>query len=116
WPERFAPRDLRSTRSAQTRQSCYDRDVHVLIALADVGPGVQLEEALAQAGVDAKWDGAQADGPRGAAMYEVVIIDADRLGKKLASVAEAWRDTPSVPGIVAFGSSQIALDQAPSAK
>lgn len=88
----------------------------VLIALADVGPGVQLEEQLVRAGLDAKWDQAQVDGPSGAAMPTVVLLDADHLGKRLAQVAEAWRDHPSVPGVIAIGSSATARDQAPAAR
>jgi hypothetical protein len=90
--------------------------VHVLIAVPDVGTGVQLEEALNQAGFDARWDGAQADGPQGASNQEVVVVDADHLGKRLAEVAEAWRQHASVPGVIALGTSQPARDQAPHAR
>jgi hypothetical protein len=90
--------------------------VHVLIAVADVGSGVQLEEALNQAGFEARWDGAQADGPRGASIQEVVVVDADHLGKRLAQVTELWRDHASVPGVVAVGSSATAREIAPSAR
>jgi hypothetical protein len=90
--------------------------VHVLIAVAEVGAGVQLEDALNQAGFTAKWDGAQADGPRGASQQEVVVLDADHLGKRLCAVAEAWRDHASVPGVVALGTSPIAREQAPAAR
>lgn len=90
--------------------------MHVLIALADVGPGVQLEEALNQAGMTAKWDGAQLDGPTGNAAPEVVVLDADRLGKRLVKVAEAWRNSSSVPGVIAMGTSADAREQAPLAK
>jgi tetratricopeptide (TPR) repeat protein len=90
--------------------------VHVLIALADVGVGVQLEEALSRAGFAARWDGTQADGPRGASTQDVVVIDADHLGKDLCSVTDAWRDHISVPGVVALGASATAREQAPLAK
>jgi hypothetical protein len=90
--------------------------VHVLIAVADVGAGVQLEEALNQAGFEARWDGAQADGPRGATAAEVVVLDADHLGKRLAGVTELWRDHPSVPGVVAVGASAAARELAPAAR
>jgi hypothetical protein len=91
--------------------------VHVLVAVADVGTGVQLEEALNQAGFDAKWDGGAVDGPRGAAAGtpEVVLVDADHLGARLKAVAEQWRDHPSVPGVVAVGASAAAREQAPIA-
>ena len=88
----------------------------VLIALADVGPGLQLEEALTQAGADAKWDAAQVDGPRGTDAHTVVLIDADHLGTRLAQVADAWRAQPSVPGVVAIGASARAREQAPHAR
>lgn len=89
--------------------------MHVLVAVADVGTGVQLEEALNQSGFEARWDGAQVDGPRGTTNQEVVLLDADHLGDRLASVAEKWRDHPSVPGVVAVGSTAVAREQAPIA-
>ena len=88
----------------------------VLIALADVGPSVQLEEQLVRAGLTASWDQTQVDGPKGGAMPTVVLVDADHLGKRLAQVVEAWRDHPSVPGVIAIGSSAVARDQAPGAR
>ena len=101
--------------------------MRVLIAVADVGSGVQLEEALNRAGFEASWDGAQADGPRGgvpgpdqrpapAFVGELVVLDADHLGKRLAATAAAWRDHPSVPGIIAIGASPMAREQAPRAR
>lgn len=94
----------------------YARFVHVLIAVADVGAGVQLEEALVRAGFEARWDGSQADGPRGASTQTVVLIDADHVGEKLCAVTDAWRDHASVPGVVALGTSAVAREQAPLAK
>ena len=88
----------------------------MLIALADVGPGCQLEEALTQAGAEAKWDATQVDGPRGGETHTVVLLDADHLGTRLAQVADAWRSHPSVPGVVAIGSSARAREQAPHAR
>ncbi|HEY5925867.1 MAG TPA: hypothetical protein VIV11_29470 [Kofleriaceae bacterium] len=90
--------------------------MNVLIAVADVGAAVQLEEALNQAGFAARWDQAQADGPRGASQQEVVVLDADHLGKRLCSVTDAWREHASVPGVVALGTSAIAREQAPIAR
>ena len=89
--------------------------MHVLVAVADVGTGVQLEEALNQAGFEARWDGASVDGPRGAATQEVVVLDADHLGTRLSEVAEQWRDHATVPGVVAVGTSATAREQAPHA-
>ena len=88
----------------------------VLIALADVGPGVQLEEQLNHAGVKARWDVLQSDGPRGGSSAAVVLVDADHLGTRLAAIAALWRDQPNVPGVVAIGSSAIAREQAPIAR
>lgn len=88
----------------------------VLIALADIGPAMPLEEQLIAAGVDAKWDAAQVDGPRGAVNATVVLLDADHLGKRLPEVAERWREQPSVPGVVAIGVSAVAREQAPLAR
>lgn len=90
--------------------------MHVLIAVADVGAGVQLEEALQRAGVSATWDAAQTDGPSGAQHCQVVLIDADHLGARLAEVANAWRDHMTVPGVVAIGSSDAARTYAPNAR
>jgi hypothetical protein len=90
--------------------------IAVLVALADVGPGVQLEEQLNQAGFSARWDAAQVDGPRGGGLQQVVLIDADHLGKRLAEVADQWRDAPSVPGVIAIGTSTVARENAPVAR
>jgi hypothetical protein len=90
--------------------------VHVLIAVADVGAGVQLEEALNRAGFEARWDSAAADGPRGPSRQEVVVVDADHVGENLCAVTDAWRDHSSVPGVVALGTSAIAREQAPLAR
>jgi hypothetical protein len=87
----------------------------VLIALADVGLGVQLEEQLGQAGLSAKWLAAEAAGPRGAAA-DVVIVDADHLGARLAEVTDAWRLHASVPGVLAIGGSPAARAHAPRAR
>src|SRR5215467_10345514 len=64
----------------------------------------------------AKWDAAQLDGPRGAVRAEVVIVDADHLGERLAEVAAAWRAMPSMPGVMAIGRSEAARDAAPTAR
>ncbi|MGE5186569.1 MAG: hypothetical protein ACM31C_31150, partial [Acidobacteriota bacterium] len=90
--------------------------MRVLIAVADVGPGVQLEEALNQAGFEAKWDAQQADGPRGDVQPEVVVVDADQLGSRLATIAAAWRQHPSVPAVIAIGASAAAREHAPAAR
>jgi hypothetical protein len=90
----------------------YALDVRVLIAVGDVGSGVQLEEALNGAGFEATWDAA----PVGNKLCDVVIVDADQLGASLATVCDAWRDQPSAPGVVAVGSSAVAREHAPLAR
>lgn len=92
------------------------RVASVLLALSDVGLGVQLEEQLVAAGVTAKWDAGQVDGPRSTAGADVVIVDADHLGHKLADAATAWRNSDAVPGVFAIGSSPTARAQAPQAR
>ncbi|MDX2090762.1 MAG: J domain-containing protein [Kofleriaceae bacterium] len=88
----------------------------VLLALADVGSAVQLEEQLNKAGLVARWDSRQVDGPVHGVGAAVVVIDGDHLGDKIADVAEKWRDQPSVPGVVAIGSSAAARESAPKAR
>lgn len=89
----------------------------MLIALADVGPAVQLEEQLNAAGVPSRWEAQHADGLRGGTgIMTCVLVDADHLGTRLAEVAEVWREHVSVPGVVAIGSSAVAREQAPRAR
>ena len=88
----------------------------VLITLAEVGPGVQLEEQLNKAGLAAHWDVRQADGPQHGVGAAVVLLDGDHLGDRLAEVADRWRDQPSVPGVVAIGASAAARESAPKAR
>ena len=88
----------------------------VLLALADVGLGVQLEEQLVAEGLIATWDAAQVGGPRGAATADVVVVDADHLGDRLVDTTAAWRASPAFPGVFAIGSSTTAREQAPRAR
>ena len=75
-----------------------------------------LFRSLVAAGVPATWDAAAADGPRDATPRMVVLIDADHLGERLASVAERWREHASVPGVIAIGSSVAARENSPKAR
>ncbi len=115
------PRDQgrrRWTDGSRVRARYGDTLLHVtsvLIALAGVGPGVQIEEQLARAGLTATWDAAQVDGPRGGIGATVVLVDADHLGARLPAIAAAWREHPGVPGVVAIGSSASAREHAPAA-
>jgi hypothetical protein len=113
------PRETIARRAEKLRFSggfLYARNVHVLIAVGDVGSGVQLEEALNGAGFEATWDAAQHGGPVGNTLCDVVLVDADQLGASLAAIADAWRDQPSAPGVVAVGSSAAAREHAPAAR
>lgn len=88
----------------------------VLIALADVGLCVQLEEQLAHSGLAVRWDASRVDGPIGTDSADVVIVDADRLRGRLAETVDAWRGLPNTPGVLAIGSSPAARDNAPRAR
>lgn len=88
----------------------------MLIAFADVGLAMPLEEQLVASGLDARWDTRQVDGPKGDLPIQVVLLDADYLGWRLPAVADAWRALPSVPGVVAIGQSTAAMEQAPKAR
>jgi hypothetical protein len=91
----------------------------ILIALADVGPAMPLEELLVGAGFAAQWSAALAEGPRAGDVVPpatVVLLDADRLGARLPDVATAWRSHPAVPGLVALGNSSSAVEHAPRAR
>ena len=77
----------------------------VLIALADVGAAVQLEESLTKLGYAVHWDAAHED-QASRTQAAVVIVSADELGARLAEVADAWRSLPHLPGVVAIGNSE----------
>lgn len=90
--------------------------MNVVLALADVGLAMPLEEQLVAAGFTARWDATLADGPRGELAVEVVVLDADHLGDRLSATCDAWRSLPSVPGVIAIGGSPAARDAAPRAR
>lgn len=87
-----------------------------MLAVANVGSGVQLEETLNQAGFKATWNEAVANGPTTSCACDVAILDADHLGPKLPSVAELWRNLPDVPGVIAVGNTPSARELAPKAR
>ena len=89
--------------------------MQVVIAVADLVSGMELEAALKQAGFVATWDNALAEGGTGGTP-DVVVLDADELGERLVDVVEAWRDHLTVPGIVALGRSPQARAAAPRAR
>jgi hypothetical protein len=76
----------------------------ILLAIAEVGTAVQLEETLGKVGLATRWDRAAAAGPTGPlGDVAVVIIDADRAGAELPAVVDRWRAHPEAPGLVAIG-------------
>ena len=90
----------------------------VLLALADLGLGIQLQEALEARGVTVRWDPNAASGPttehqrRADDLEEVVVLDADTLGDELAAIADAWRRLDPPPALVALGSTATAASAA----
>ncbi len=91
----------------------------VLLALSDLGLGIQLQEVLEAARVEARWDASAADGPRekhqGDALEDIVVVDADMLGDRLVEVAEAWRRVDPAPAVLALGTTAAAAAAAASA-
>jgi hypothetical protein len=94
----------------------------VLLAVAEVGTAIQLEETLGKVGLATRWDQQQAGGPilppppdAPEPEPDVVVLDADRAGARLAAIADAWREHPSSPGIVAIGA-PAARDHAAAAR
>jgi hypothetical protein len=76
----------------------------VLLAVDEVGTAIQLEETLGKVGLTTRFDRALAGGPSGdVGEVDVVVLDADRAAHRLVEIAEAWRDHPSSPGVVAIG-------------
>lgn len=90
--------------------------MRVLIAIANVGSGVQLEEALNGAGFQATWDANLATGPTAASACDVVVLDADQLGARLPAIASQWRERADIPGVVAVGTNAAAKDCAQQAR
>lgn len=92
----------------------------VLLALSDLGLGVQLQESLEAAGVGVRWDQTAADGPTathtGDAIDDVVVVDADALGGRLAEIAERWRRVDPAPAVIALGSTSTAAAAAAAAR
>jgi hypothetical protein len=91
----------------------------VLLALSDLGLGVQLQEALEARNVPVRWDPSAADGPLAShqtgELEDVVVVDADSLGTRLANVAEAWRRIDPAPAVLALGSTAAAQHAAEAA-
>lgn len=75
----------------------------MLLAFADVGLGVQLQEALEAIGLSVRWEAACARGPVGQPDADVVVLDAATLDDDLPAAADAWRGLDPAPGLVALG-------------
>jgi hypothetical protein len=91
----------------------------VLLAITDVGIGVQWEEMLQKLGFAVKWDPSMALGPPlagGISPSDVVVVDADALEHQLVKVTEKWRGSEHVPGVIAIGSSGQSQQRAPAAR
>jgi hypothetical protein len=88
--------------------------VKVLLAFADVALGVQLQEALEAHRLTVRWDGKAAAAPQAA--DDVVILDADEHGARLAAIADAWRAVDPAPGLIAIGQRADAADHATAAR
>ncbi|MCB9559190.1 MAG: tetratricopeptide repeat protein [Kofleriaceae bacterium] len=93
----------------------------VLLALADLALGVQLQETLEAHRVQVRWDPTAADGPppglAGSGQVEdVVVVDADGLGSRLGDVLDAWRGLDPAPGVIALGGTQAAAGHAADAR
>jgi hypothetical protein len=93
----------------------------VLLALSDLGLGIQLQESLEGRGVPVRLDGAVATGPTaahqgGAELEDVVVLDADFLGTRLLEVADAWRRIDPAPALLALGSTATAAASAAAAR
>jgi len=88
--------------------------IRVVLAFADVGLGIQLQEGLEAQRLTVRWDGAAALSPGGS--DDAVILDADELGDRLAEAAEAWRERDPAPGIIVIGARPAAAEAAARAQ
>ncbi|MBK9070870.1 MAG: hypothetical protein IPL79_07720 [Myxococcales bacterium] len=79
--------------------------MRVLLAFADVGLSLQLQESLEALEIEAIWDATAAAGPvvRSHGDYDVVLIDIDTLGPRLEATLSSWRTIDPTPGLVACG-------------
>jgi len=88
--------------------------VKVLLAFADVGLGVQLQEALEAHGLAVRWDGHANRAPK--PTDDVILLDADELGPRTGEIANAWRAIDPAPGLVAIGARPSASEHATAAR
>ncbi|MBP9208063.1 MAG: tetratricopeptide repeat protein [Kofleriaceae bacterium] len=91
--------------------------IEVLIAIADPGAAIQLEEALTRAGLSSRWDAASATGPKGdLTAIDVVVLEVEEHGPALAALVDTWRDHPTAPGLIAIGAAGRDREHAAAAK
>lgn len=93
----------------------------VLLALSDLGLGIQLQESLEGRGVPVRWDPNAVMGPTpqhvaGEDLDDIVVLDADLLGNRLLDVADAWRKVDPAPALLALGSTGSGGESAAAAR
>jgi len=91
--------------------------MRVVLALADVGLGIPLQEALERLGHAVRWLPAAAAGPPADLdPPDVVALDADGDAPALIAAVAAWRELDPPPGIVGLGLTPSASSNATAAR
>ncbi|MBE7453040.1 MAG: J domain-containing protein [Kofleriaceae bacterium] len=90
--------------------------MRILLAFADVGLGIPLQEALEGLGRDTRWDPAATPARVDADPPDVVVLDADGVAGKLVELAAAWRALDPAPGLLAIGMTADAVSAAGAAR
>lgn len=77
----------------------------VVLALADVGLAIPIQEGLERLGRDVRWLAEAASGPPPGLTPgpDVVLVDGDGDAAKVAAAVAAWRRLDPPPGILALG-------------
>jgi eukaryotic-like serine/threonine-protein kinase len=73
----------------------------ILLAIADPALGQRLRDELLEEGAVVTWDPDQLLGPSGDSSPIVVVVDGDHA--PVGELVEAWREQPTIPGVVAIG-------------
>lgn len=92
--------------------------MRVVLALADVGLGIPLQEALERLGHDVRWTPAAAAGPPADldGAPDVVALDADEDRDAVLAAVAAWRTLDPPPGLVGLGQTAGAPGNARAAR